>query len=82
MDTHVLNYTKGNQYMNREKLREKAIKRYLNGESTKEIYQSLGKGKTWFANSKSMSPKGSIILPIRLSEAMICISWMLSDPDI
>ena len=34
--------------MNMEKLREKAIKRYLNGESPKEIYQSLGKGKTWF----------------------------------
>ncbi len=31
-----------------EKLRKKAIKRYLNGESPKEIYQSLGKGKTWF----------------------------------
>jgi len=34
--------------MNMEKLRKKAIKRYLNGESPKEIYQSLGKGKTWF----------------------------------
>ena len=31
-----------------KKLREKAIKRYSNGESPKEIYQSLGKGKTWF----------------------------------
>jgi len=29
------------------KLREKAIKRYENGESPKEICQSLGKGKTW-----------------------------------
>jgi len=33
--------------MNIKKLREKAIKRYENGESPKEIYQSLGKGKTW-----------------------------------
>lgn len=31
-----------------KKIREKAIKRYLNGESPKEIYRSLGKGKTWF----------------------------------
>jgi len=34
--------------MNIKKFREKAIKRYKNGESPKEIYQSLGKGKTWF----------------------------------
>ena len=34
--------------MNIKKLREQAIKRYENGESPKEIYQSLGKGKTWF----------------------------------
>ena len=34
--------------MNIKQLREQAIKRYKNGESTKEIYQSLGKGKTWF----------------------------------
>ena len=34
--------------MNIKILREKAIKRYINGESPKEIYQSLGKGKTWF----------------------------------
>jgi len=34
--------------MNIKELREKAIKRYENGESPKEIYQSLGKGKTWF----------------------------------
>ena len=34
--------------MNMEKLRKKAIRRYLNGESPKEIYQSMGKGKTWF----------------------------------
>jgi len=33
--------------MNIKELREKAIKRYKNGESPKEIYQSLGKGKTW-----------------------------------
>ena len=31
-----------------KKIREKAIKRYLNSESPKEIYRSLGKGKTWF----------------------------------
>ncbi|MBA7498044.1 hypothetical protein ES704_00778 [subsurface metagenome] len=34
--------------MNIKELREKAIKRYKNSESPKEIYQSLGKGKTWF----------------------------------
>ncbi len=34
--------------MNIKELREKAIKRYENGESPKEIYQSLGKGKSWF----------------------------------
>ena len=34
--------------MNIKEFREKAIKRYENGESPKEIYQSLGKGKTWF----------------------------------
>jgi len=31
-----------------KKLREKVIKRHLNGEPSKEIYQSLGKGKAWF----------------------------------
>ena len=36
--------------MNSKELREKAIKRYENGESPKEIYQSLGKGKSWFFN--------------------------------
>ena len=34
--------------MNIKQLREQAIKRYKNGESPKEIYQSLGKSKTWF----------------------------------
>jgi len=34
--------------MHIKELREKAIKRYINGESPKEIYQSLGKGKRWF----------------------------------
>jgi len=34
--------------MNAKELREQAIKRYKNGESPKEICQSLGKGKTWF----------------------------------
>ncbi len=34
--------------MNEKELREQAIRRYENGESPKEIYQSLGKGKTWF----------------------------------
>jgi len=34
--------------MNIKELREKAIKRYKNGESPQEIYQSLGKSKTWF----------------------------------
>lgn len=34
--------------MDEKELREEAIKRYENGESPKEIYQSLGKGKTWF----------------------------------
>jgi len=32
--------------INIKELREKAIKRYKNGESPKEIYQSLCKGKT------------------------------------
>lgn len=35
--------------MNMKNLREKTIKRYLNGESHKKIYQSLGKGKTWLS---------------------------------
>jgi len=34
--------------MDEKELREKAIERYENGESPKEIYESLGKGKTWF----------------------------------
>jgi transposase len=34
--------------MNIKELRKQAIKRYENGESPKKIYQSLGKGKTWF----------------------------------
>jgi len=34
--------------MNIKELRKQATKRYENGESPKEIYQSLGKGKTWF----------------------------------
>ena len=34
--------------MNIKEFREKAIKRYKNRESPKEIYQSLGKSKTWF----------------------------------
>jgi len=34
--------------MNIKELREKAIKSYKNGESPQEIYQSLGKSKTWF----------------------------------
>jgi len=32
--------------MNAKELREQAILRYKNGESPKEIYKSLGKGKT------------------------------------
>ena len=32
--------------MNIKELREKSILRYENGESPKEIYQSLGKDKT------------------------------------
>lgn len=34
--------------MNEKKLREIAIQRYENGETPKQIYTSLGKGKTWF----------------------------------
>ncbi len=34
--------------MNAKELREQAIKRYKNGEFPEEIYQNLGKGKTWF----------------------------------
>jgi len=37
--------------MNIKELREQAIKRYENGESPKEIYQSLGKGRTLFLNN-------------------------------
>lgn len=34
--------------MNAKQLREKAIRRYENGESPKEIYQSLNKSEAWF----------------------------------
>lgn len=34
--------------MDEKELREKAIRRYENGESPKAIHQSLGKSKTWF----------------------------------
>lgn len=34
--------------MNEKQLRETAIRRYENGESPKEIYQSLGKSEAWF----------------------------------
>ncbi|MCK4223984.1 MAG: helix-turn-helix domain-containing protein [candidate division Zixibacteria bacterium] len=34
--------------MDAKKLREIAIRRYQNGESPKEIYQSLGKSEAWF----------------------------------
>ena len=34
--------------MNNKELRELAIRRYENGESPEEIYQSPGKSKTWF----------------------------------
>jgi len=34
--------------MDEKELREQAVKRYENGESPKEIYQSLGKSKAWF----------------------------------
>lgn len=34
--------------MDEKELREDAIKRLENGESPKEIYQSLGKSKAWF----------------------------------
>ena len=37
--------------MNIKELREQAIKRYENGESLMEIYQSLGKVRTLFLNS-------------------------------
>ena len=40
--------------MNIKELREKAIKRYENGESPKEIYQSLSKVSTLFLNSLSI----------------------------
>jgi len=67
--------------MNIKEFREKAIKRYKNGESPKEIYQSLGKGKTWFfkwlkryrldgkdwAKSHSCKPRKS---PKRIDEMM------------
>lgn len=34
--------------MGEKELREEAIRRHENGESAKEIYESLGRGKTWF----------------------------------
>ncbi len=34
--------------MDEKEVREEAIRRYENGGSPKEIYQSIGKGKTWF----------------------------------
>jgi len=36
--------------MNSKGLRKKAIKRFKNAKSPKEIYQSLGKDKTCFFN--------------------------------
>jgi len=36
---------KGCQY-EYQRIKKKAVKRYKNGESPKEIYQSFGKGKT------------------------------------
>ena len=67
--------------MNIKEFREKAIKRYKNGESPKEIYQSLGKSKTWFfkwlkrykldgkdwSKSQSRKPRKS---PKRIDEMM------------
>jgi len=67
--------------MNIKEFREKDIKRYKNGESPKEIYQSLGKSKTWFfkwlkrykldgkdwANSHSRKPHQS---PKRIDKIM------------
>ena len=67
--------------MNIKEFREKAIKRYKNGESPKEIYQSLGKSKTWFfkwlkryklegkdwSKSQSRKPRKS---PKRIDEIM------------
>ncbi len=40
--------------MNSKELREKAIKRYENGESPEEIYQSFGKVISLFLNSFSI----------------------------
>ena len=40
--------------MNSKELREKAIKRYENGESPKEIYQSFDIAITLFLNSFSI----------------------------
>ena len=37
--------------MNIKEFREKAIKRYKNGESPKESYQSLGYGKPGYLNA-------------------------------
>jgi len=67
--------------MNIKELREKAIKRYKNGEFPKDIYQSLGKSKTWFfkwlkrykldgkdwSKSQSRKPRKS---PKRIDEMM------------
>ena len=67
--------------MNNKELREQAVRKYENGESPKEIYQSLGKGKTWFfkwlrlykhegenwAESRSRRPRH---IPGKINEAM------------
>lgn len=67
--------------MSEKQLREEAIRRYENGESPKEIYQSLRKAKTWFfkwlkrskhdgenwAQSRSRKPDH---IPKKVDEAM------------
>ncbi|MFQ6032511.1 MAG: helix-turn-helix domain-containing protein [Candidatus Zixiibacteriota bacterium] len=67
--------------MDAKGLREEAVRRYENGESPKEIYQSLGKSKTWFfkwlkrsqldgehwAKARSTKPHR---IPKRISESM------------
>lgn len=60
--------------MNIKELRKKAIKRYKNGESPKEIYQSLGKGKTWFFKwLKRYKLNGKIGLKVKIVDTTILL---------
>jgi transposase InsO family protein len=46
--------------MDEERIKEQAMQRYENGESAKSIYESLGKGKTWFFKWLKRFKSGSL----------------------